>query len=37
MVLANDKLEPFNIEVSVNCENAEGVTQKISIDPKKVI
>jgi len=37
MVLANEKLEPFNIEVSVNCENAEGVTQKITIDPKKVI
>ena len=37
MVLANDKLEPFNVEVSVNCENAEGVTNKITIDPKKLI
>jgi hypothetical protein len=36
MVLDDGKLEPFNIEVSVNCENAEGVTKKISIDPKKL-
>ncbi len=25
--------KPFSIEISVNCENAEGITKKISIEP----
>jgi hypothetical protein len=34
MVLDDGKLEPFIVEVSINCENAEGVTYKCKIDPK---
>ncbi len=30
-------LKPFEINFSVNCENAVGTTQEITVDPKKVI
>lgn len=37
MVLDDGKLEPFVVEVSVNCENAEGITKKVNINPKELI
>jgi len=39
MVLEDGKLEPFVVEVSVNCknENANGVTKKLKIDPKDLM
>jgi hypothetical protein len=37
MVLDDGKLEPFAVEVSVNCENAEGVTEKVEIKPKALL
>lgn len=36
MLLNDGKLEPFMVDVSVNCENAEGVTKLVRIDPKHV-
>lgn len=37
MVLDDGKLEPFDVEVSVNCENAEGFTKRIKINPKDLL
>ena len=37
MVLDDSKLEPFDVEVSVNCENAEGFTKRIKINPKDLL
>jgi hypothetical protein len=37
MILDDGKLEVFNVEVSVNCENADGVTQKVEINPKRLL
>ena len=37
MVLDDGKLEPFNVEVSVNCENAEGFSKRIKIIPKDLL
>ncbi len=37
MVLDDGKLEPFDVEVSVNCENVDGFTQKIIISPKDLL
>lgn len=37
MVLDDGKLEPFNVEVSVNCENAEGFSKRIKINPKDLL
>ncbi len=37
MVLDDGKLEPFIVEVSVNCENAEGTTEKVKIEPKELL
>ncbi len=34
MVLDDGRLEPFIVEISVNCENADGITKKITINPK---
>lgn len=34
MLLNDGKLEPFMVDVSVNCENAEGVTKPVQINPK---
>ena len=36
MLLDDGKLNPFMVDVSVNCENAEGVTKLVPIDPKNV-
>jgi len=36
MLLNDGKLESFTVDVSVNCENAEGVTKLVRIDPKHV-
>jgi hypothetical protein len=36
-MLVNDgKLEPFKVDVSINCENAEGITKAVWIDPKNL-
>jgi hypothetical protein len=37
MVLDDGKLEPFVVEISVNCENADGVTDKVEINPKELM
>lgn len=37
MALNTTSLEPFEIKVSVNCENADGTTQEITVNPKEVI
>jgi len=34
MVLDADSLEPFFVLVSVNCENADGVSKDVKIIPK---
>lgn len=36
MLLGDGDLNPFMVDVSVNCENAEGVTKPVWIDPKHV-
>jgi len=30
-------MKPFDVEVSINCENAEGITKKIEIKPRDLI
>ena len=37
MALNTMALEPFEIKVSVNCENADGTTKEITVNPKEVI
>jgi hypothetical protein len=37
MVLDGGNSEPFYVEVSVNCENAEGRTEKVKINPKGLL
>jgi hypothetical protein len=37
MLLNDGKLEPFMVDVSVNCENAEGVTKSVQINPKHAV
>ena len=34
MVLDNGDSESFVVEISVNCDNAEGVSEKVTIKPK---
>ena len=36
MLLNDSKSNPFMVDVSINCENAEGVTKPVPIDPKHV-
>lgn len=36
MVL-HKNMKPFSVEVSINCENAEGFTKKVEIQPKRLI
>lgn len=36
MVLNDGIMEPFIVDVSVNCENAEGVTKPVRVDPKNI-
>jgi hypothetical protein len=28
---------PFDVEVSINCKSAEGVTEKLEIEPKELL
>lgn len=37
MVLDSGGLEQFDVEVSVNCENADGQTQKVTIRPEELL
>ena len=37
MALNTTSLKPFKIKVSINCENADGTTQEILVNPKEVI
>jgi len=37
MALTTTALKPFEIKVSVNCENADGTAQEIIVNPKEVI
>ena len=37
MILNDGKLEPFMVVISVNCENAEGVTERVRIDPRNFV
>jgi len=33
MLICDGKLEPFYVEVSVNSDNAEGITKRVLIEP----
>ncbi len=33
MVVDNGRPEPFNVYVSVNCDNADGITEALTVDP----
>jgi len=37
MVLDDSELKPFDVEVSVNCENADGITEKVKIYPEELL
>lgn len=37
MVLNDGELEPFSVEVSINAENAEGVTRDVTISPERLL
>jgi hypothetical protein len=37
MVLENCGAEPFDVEVSVDCEGAEGFTQTVKLNPKELL
>lgn len=37
MILDDGKLDPFNVDVSVNSANADGITKKVKIDPKRLV
>ena len=37
MVLGDGKLKPFNVNVSVNCENAEGFNSPFTINPRQLL
>jgi hypothetical protein len=37
MILDDGKLNPFNVELSVNSANADGITEKVEIKPKALI
>ncbi len=37
MILDDGQLEPFTVEVSLNSENAEGITTKGSIEPRNFV
>ncbi len=37
MLLENGGSDPFDVEVSVDCENAEGFTKKVTINPQKLL
>jgi hypothetical protein len=37
MIMQNNSSESFNIRISINSDNAEGITEKVTIDPCKLI
>ena len=37
MLLNDGRLEPFIVEISINSENAEGITTKVSIEPRNFV
>lgn len=37
MALNDEDLKPFNVDVFINCENADGFTKPIKIRPKELI
>jgi hypothetical protein len=37
MLIGGPRMKPFNIKVSVNCKNAEGITKKIRINPNRML
>jgi hypothetical protein len=37
MVVDNGKREPFNVYVSVNCDNADGITETVTLDPHNLL
>jgi len=37
MVIQNNSSEAFNVKISINSDNAEGITEKVTIDPRKLI
>ena len=37
MLLNDGRLEPFTVEISLNSENAEGITESLSIKPANII
>lgn len=37
MALDTNSLEPFMVNISLNCENAEGVTKKVEINQKELV
>ncbi|OPL11752.1 MAG: hypothetical protein AVO38_15595 [delta proteobacterium ML8_D] len=37
MIIQNNSSESFNINISINSDNAEGITEKMSIDPSKLL
>ena len=37
MLLNDGRLEPFIVEISLNSENAEGITESLTIEPENVI
>jgi len=37
MIIENNSSEAFDIKISINSDNAEGITKKVTIDPRKLI
>ena len=37
MALNDIRLKPFIVDVSINCENADGLTKKVAVAPRKLL
>ena len=37
MIIDDETSKPFDVDISVNCENAEGITKKVEIKPKELM
>jgi len=37
MIIQNNFSESFDINTSINSDNAEGITKKVTIDPRKLV
>jgi hypothetical protein len=37
MALNENEAQSFDVEVSVNCDNADGMTKKVQINPSKLL